>query len=162
MACHGAPTLSTRMCRMHCCRSSSHAGARGFVLSSASSISTRAGASVHESSLRQSCLASIRAKSDVASATRAIRAKQAVAPAKAQPCRSLPSCATAPAPVHRLHEIHLPQAPNEVAGQPLPILAWLKQSAQSLNDDFARIVHTLRHGAIDSCGDAKEVLGVLQ
>ncbi len=57
----------------------------------------------------------------------------------------------------------MPQAPNEVAEQPLRMPAWLENSTQSLSDECARVVHALRHGeASDRDGDAKEVLGALQ
>jgi hypothetical protein len=64
--------------------------------------------------------------------------------------------------VHPLHEIHVPQAPNEITEQPLPTMAWLERSTQLLSDECARIVHTLRNCGVDSCGDAKEVIGALQ
>jgi hypothetical protein len=41
-------------------------------------------------------------------------------------------------------------------------MARLERSMQSLSDECARIVHTLRNCGADSCGDAKEVIGALQ
>ncbi len=57
-----------------------------------------------------------------------------------------------------LHQIQVSSAPNE-AKQRLRMWEELSMSMQWLNEECARIVHTLCHGeASNSGGDAKEVL----
>jgi hypothetical protein len=61
-----------------------------------------------------------------------------------------------------LHHTQESWAPSEAAEQWLRISAELSISMQSLNEEGARIVHTLCHGeASNSGGDAKEVLSSL-
>ena len=61
-----------------------------------------------------------------------------------------------------LHHTQVSWAPRVVAEQWLRISAELSISMQWLNEECARIVHTLCHGeASNSGGDAKEVLNSL-
>ena len=83
---------------------------------------------------------------------------------QATTCRSPPRACMRPAfsRARPLHQIQVWWAPNEAAEQRLRMWAELSISMQSLNEECARIVHTLCHGeASNSGGDAKEVLRAL-